>query len=1162
LFCSSSSTSSDEDNEMMDLKHDPFLEDNLISCDKITEKDIKNIQRFPPNAKLAIQIKHQVSKKKSNRGKLKFSCGLCKTSYKTYQILRRHKASAIHRFLEMKRFDNLRPPTNIKIEQNSIALPEITQLIENEDNISVTKEGQVNSYSSYSAPEETRSLRYNLRLQKKKSYCSTTNPANELDMDKYNKDSHDLNSTNMLSSDESDLEDDNEYTSSSLNNNRIEENTENDDESTPFYRCFLDNCKLKRIVFYKKSKLDQHKVLHIRGQYQCKFCDKVEGSPIKLSLHETEMHSAIPSTSTNTRTNNSIYYCARCPFETQKEGIYFKHFASIHLKILGDRSTSWECEICKRKFVRGKSRSKSHFKTHHDTSGLEDPELHVKKCSENDCSAYFLTQEQLRVHKILKHSASSYDNQLDQLINDMIEKNDATGCYKCLFCMKESSRFFNIQNHVRTFHQQMIENQTETSARTRNGKRLICPEIKCTKTFETLKGLEVHKKLHGTFACLFCDEVSNYAIDLAQHEYQSHTHSNNSKEQLKKILKFKCSRCPRNFQRLAGYTNHFVNAHLNISTIQSVCSICKFQCHTESLREHHLRNHYIVGMDPEKVSSCSKCPAYFRTYNQLYCHMKKLHQDPTKPKLLIHKCDKCDSTFSNPLYLEKHLDKEHPQTNISHNFKCNKCSRYFIRDVSLKIHMKNIHSGKRLENLKIHNIPKDNVNYPHQCFLDRCKRRFKDDKSLKLHQNLHKRGKYSCKFCDTVLDSILKLSMHESLYHSKKKGNKNNLYNCSRCQFENKSAKIYHTHFAQKHMGVIVKLKSSLNEKILGKHNCKFCEKEFVSASELGYHEAEHANKNTKAEEGKRPRIQCPRCHNTYTKLFYIKHYLKVHFGCTKKKQTVCPICQEKAVSPKKHFRKYHKTDDLEDPSNIYKCEGEDDNCNAYFIEYVQLIQHKRKTHQQLNGWACKDCDKKYSCEKGLQSHIRNSHAHLLENPNLPFPCDKGSCKRRFGTKGELEHHKKFARHKNCEVQVKCEKCNKEFLNKSTLKTHLNKSHSERSFFCQECGKVFKTKGNLKNHLEYHKGPDSWKFQCSTCGKKCVSKNVLDAHLRTHTGEKPYVCQYCGEKYAHIHNWKNHMLTKHKDEEDLPKIRKTPSTNRISRKGTKKGACVISEVQQ
>jgi len=340
-----------------------------------------------------------------------------------------------------------------------------------------------------------------------------------------------------------------------------------------------------------------------------------------------------------------------------------------------------------------------------------------------------------------------------------------------------------------------------------------------------------------------------------------------------------------------------------------------------------------------------------------------------------------------------------------------------------------------------------------------------------------------------------------------------------------------------------------------GKFKCKICKIEFNYGSDLAVHEAQH-NQNSGYY------FTCPRCPSVVKKLSYVAHFLRKHLGNSKRK--MCSICKEQVVRMATHYKTCHKTDNLETDTQIYKCDGEDGICQAYFIKAEQLIRHKRKIH--VLEWKCKDCGKILKSRISLKFHTDRFHPFSDENPHLQFKCDIKKCKKRFGTIAELDCHQ--SNHNKSPTsfsgfvssKFKCEKCDKEFATKNSLQGHINNAHSERSFICPECGKMFKLKGGLDTHLLYHTGPSSWKFQCSTCGKKCVTKNSLASHMNTHSKERSWVCQFCGNKYAHQHNWKNHLLAKHGDEDNVPNKMKVSKRNRLSRKGTKKGDCILAGI--
>ena len=56
-------------------------------------------------------------------------------------------------------------------------------------------------------------------------------------------------------------------------------------------------------------------------------------------------------------------------------------------------------------------------------------------------------------------------------------------------------------------------------------------------------------------------------------------------------------------------------------------------------------------------------------------------------------------------------------------------------------------------------------------------------------------------------------------------------------------------------------------------------------------------------------------------------------------------------------------------------------------------------------------------------------------------------------------------------------------------------------------------------------------FKCKVCEKK-FSGRSLKRHMLIHTGDKPYSCPYCPYKNSRCDNLRQHMMRKHKTDEE------------------------------
>lgn len=165
-------------------------------------------------------------------------------------------------------------------------------------------------------------------------------------------------------------------------------------------------------------------------------------------------------------------------------------------------------------------------------------------------------------------------------------------------------------------------------------KQTVCPEINCFKSFLTAKGLQTHVNLHGKFPCQFCDKSISYAPGLAYHENLMHTDLVNIKQRSwisgsvkQNKFKFKFSRCPQNFWHKLTFMHHFVKKHLGLSIIHSICLICQYPSHTESLSYRNLILHFTPGMESSNIPRFNQCPAYFRLNSRLAHRKLKVHNE-------------------------------------------------------------------------------------------------------------------------------------------------------------------------------------------------------------------------------------------------------------------------------------------------------------------------------------------------------------------------------------------------------------------------------------------------------------------------------------------------------------------------------------------------------
>ncbi|XP_072021352.1 uncharacterized protein [Amphiura filiformis] len=186
--------------------------------------------------------------------------------------------------------------------------------------------------------------------------------------------------------------------------------------------------------------------------------------------------------------------------------------------------------------------------------------------------------------------------------------------------------------------------------------------------------------------------------------------------------------------------------------------------------------------------------------------------------------------------------------------------------------------------------------------------------------------------------------------------------------------------------------------------------------------------------------------------------------------------------------------------------------CDEMFRSRLELTAHDKRAHptEWDSDLQCEKCSKKFSSKYYLNQH------ELTHKGELPFSCDL--CDKRFLCKGTLETHV-ILLHTD-ERPHKCDICGAAFKLKKILMRHISTHTKEAPYKCPNCDKCFSRRGSLNRHELIHTGEKP--FKCELCDKCFTQKSTLTLHMMGHNNERPYQCSKCDKSFR-----KKSHLTRH-----------------------------------
>lgn len=188
-----------------------------------------------------------------------------------------------------------------------------------------------------------------------------------------------------------------------------------------------------------------------------------------------------------------------------------------------------------------------------------------------------------------------------------------------------------------------------------------------------------------------------------------------------------------------------------------------------------------------------------------------------------------------------------------------------------------------------------------------------------------------------------------------------------------------------------------------------------------------------------------------------------------------------------------------------YACEY----CNKGLGSIRSLRSHIKKIHEKSSLLKCTVCEKAYTVQSALDTHMASKHSAL----QCLCPC----CGRTYDSISELEKHLE----ENKKKSYQCDWCPKNFTNESALRAH-QICHENT---CVTCCKSFGTKDQLDHHVLQKVAAEV--FICSTCMEPYYNYLDFKRHILKHQKVKVFVCSTCDASFVEEMVLKQHLINVH-----------------------------------
>ncbi|ODN02158.1 putative zinc finger protein, partial [Orchesella cincta] len=365
------------------------------------------------------------------------------------------------------------------------------------------------------------------------------------------------------------------------------EKVSEDEESQRFI------CRLCNRRYASRLSFANHRSRHeLNKEFECSVCHYPCDSAVALEGH---LLRKLCNTRGSLNKQKATYKCETCPYSTESEREYNKHFNTHKPKpqntessLAKPKPTEYTCETCPYS-----TESKRQYNQHLNTHKPQPPvELKLEtadgrfKC--RVCNQTFATLRGVTVHKRSQHPELG-------LVK-----------FQCDRCPKVYTKADALRDHISKAHLKKCKYYCET----------------CGRGMMKLSEYETHKLKHQavkSFVCDICGSAYTYAHGLRKHlnEY----HNDHSSEAAPG--KFNCKFCDEKFSDRLQFNIHLKGAHQDLYVHK--CEQCDSSYLSVASLQLHKRINHTLATAPVHCQFCNKQVAsevYLYSHIKNYCKKK------------------------------------------------------------------------------------------------------------------------------------------------------------------------------------------------------------------------------------------------------------------------------------------------------------------------------------------------------------------------------------------------------------------------------------------------------------------------------------------------------------------------------------------------------------